>query len=65
MIIPIRCVSCGKPLGHLWEDFQKRLKAGETQKEIFDDMGLERYCCRTTLMGHLDLADVASEFKKH
>jgi len=25
---------------------------------------LERYCCRGLFMGHLDLIDVAGEFKK-
>jgi len=65
MIIPIRCISCGKPVGHLWEQYQERLKKGEARDKIMDDLGLERYCCRSLFMGHVDLADVAATFKKH
>lgn len=65
MIIPIRCVSCGKPVGHLWEKYQEKVKSGEERKEVMDELGLERYCCRSVFMGHVDLADVAAAFKKY
>ena len=65
MIIPVRCVSCGKPIGHLWEKFQTRVEAGEAKKDILDDLGLERYCCRMTFMGHVDLSETAAAFKKY
>jgi len=64
MIIPIRCFSCGKPVGHLYEEFQERLDKGEERRKIMDIMGLERYCCRGLFMGHVDLIDIAGEFKK-
>jgi DNA-directed RNA polymerase subunit N len=64
MIIPVRCMSCGKPIGHLWEEFQERAEKGEDKKKILDDLGLDRYCCRMTLMGHVDLSETAAEFKK-
>jgi len=64
MIIPIRCFSCGKPIGHLWEEFQERLNKGEDRKEILDKLGLDRYCCRGVFLGHVELIDLAAEFKK-
>jgi len=66
MIIPIRCWSCGKPVAHLWEDFKERLeKEGEdNRKKILDELGLERYCCRAIFLGHVDLIDTVSQFKK-
>jgi DNA-directed RNA polymerase subunit N (RpoN/RPB10) len=64
MIIPIRCMSCGKPLGHLWEEYNKRIESGENRKKILDELGLERYCCRGIFMGHVDLIDIAAQFKK-
>lgn len=64
MIIPIRCTSCGKPVGHLWEEYQKRVKDGEAIKKILDDFGLDRYCCRALMMGHVDLIDTVGQFKK-
>ena len=64
MIIPIRCYSCGKPLGHLWEQFQEKLEKGEDKKEVLDELGLERYCCRAIFIGHVDLIDTVAQFKK-
>ena len=64
MIIPIRCWSCGRPIGHLWEDFKARLEKGEDRKKVLDELGLERYCCRAVFLGHVDLIDTVAEFKK-
>ncbi|MBI4014471.1 MAG: DNA-directed RNA polymerase subunit N [Candidatus Aenigmarchaeota archaeon] len=58
MIIPVRCMSCGKPVGGLWEKFKAR--KGEDAGKVLDDLGVERYCCRALLMTHVDtLKDVA------
>ncbi|MCD4760094.1 DNA-directed RNA polymerase subunit N [archaeon] len=64
MIIPIRCFSCGKPVGHLWEKFQERVKSGEDPKKVMDGLGLNRYCCRALFVGHIDLLEDVSQFKK-
>ncbi len=64
MMIPIRCFSCSKPIGHLWEEYQERLQKGESAKKAMDAIGLERYCCRGLFLGHLELIDIAGEFKK-
>lgn len=63
MIIPIRCWSCGKPIGHLWDDFKEHSKK-EDPKKVLDELGVERYCCRTQFLGHVDLIDTVSKFKK-
>jgi len=64
MIIPIRCFSCGKPLGHFWEEFKKRTEEGEDAKKVLDDLGLERYCCRSVFLGQTDLIELVGKFKK-
>lgn len=64
MIIPIRCFSCGKPVGHLYEEYQQRIEKGETPKKILDALGLERYCCRGVFLGQVNLLDAAAEFRK-
>lgn len=64
MIIPIRCFSCGKPIAHLWEKFKERVAKGEDPKKVLDDLGLERYCCRAVFLGHVDLLELTSKFKK-
>ena len=64
MIIPVRCFSCGKPIGHLWEEFKQRVEKGEDPKKVMDDLGLKRYCCRQVFMGHVDLIDTIAKYKK-
>lgn len=64
MIIPIRCFSCGKPIAHLWHEFKKRVNEGENQKKVLDELGLERYCCRSMFIGQEDLGELVSKFKK-
>ena len=64
MIIPIRCFSCGKPVGHLWEEFNEKVEKQEDVKKVLDQLGLERFCCRGLFLGHIDLIDIAGEFKK-
>lgn len=64
MIIPVRCFSCGKPIAHLWEEYKKRVAAGEDAKKVLDDLGLERYCCRSVFLGHVDLIETVGKFKK-
>ncbi len=63
-MIPIRCWSCGKPIAHLWEKYKERTDKGESRKTVLDDMGVERYCCRSMFLGHVDLIDTAGQFKK-
>jgi len=64
MIIPIRCFSCGKPIAHLWEIFKKRAEEGENPKKVLDELGLERFCCRSMFLGQTDLVELVAEFKK-
>ncbi|MBI4020431.1 MAG: DNA-directed RNA polymerase subunit N [Candidatus Aenigmarchaeota archaeon] len=63
MMIPIRCMTCGKPVGHLWEAFQKEAKA-VGQKDAMDKLGLERYCCRALFVSHVDLLPRVAQFRK-
>ena len=64
MMIPIRCFSCGKPIGQHWEEFQTKSAKGENKKNILDSVGLTRYCCRVMFLGQVDLVDVSARFKK-
>lgn len=57
-------MSCGKPIAQLWKQFKERTQKGEEPKKVLDDLGLDRYCCRTIFMGHVDLLDIVSKFKK-
>jgi len=59
----MRCFSCGKPISHLYEEFQERSKK-DGIKQALDDLKIERFCCRSQLLGHVDLIDTIAEFKK-
>lgn len=64
MMIPIRCLGCGKPVAHLWEEYKERTEKGEDKKKVLDGLGLKRYCCRALFLGHVDLIDTVAQFKK-
>ncbi|NCN86450.1 DNA-directed RNA polymerase subunit N [archaeon] len=64
MIIPVRCFSCGKPIGHLWEEYKRRVADGEDKKKVLEELGVERYCCRKQFLGQADTIELVSNFKK-
>jgi len=57
MMIPIRCFTCGKVIGDKWEDFSRRVKNGEKPKDVLDDLGVTRYCCRRMLLSNVEIID--------
>ena len=63
MIIPIRCMTCGKPIGHLYEKYKKETAAGKSPKNTLDKLGLDRYCCRNVFLTHKDLIPRIGQFK--
>lgn len=64
MQIPVRCPSCGKVIGDKWEEFTERTEEDdEDVKEVLDDLRLEKYCCRTVFMTHVDTIDEVAEHK--
>ena len=56
-MIPVRCFTCGRVIGHLWETYARRVAAGEDPGKVLDDLGVRRYCCRRMLLSHVDLID--------
>lgn len=64
MMIPVRCFSCGKPIGHLWEPYKERTEDGEDPKEVMDDLELERYCCRRMFTAQVDLIDEINKYSR-
>jgi len=74
VIIPVRCFTCGKVIGDIYEQYKlrkkaydKAVKAGEkpkeTPKDILDDLGVNRYCCRRMILTHVDLIGEAAPFE--
>ncbi|WVN89001.1 DNA-directed RNA polymerase I, II, and III subunit rpabc5 [Cryptococcus depauperatus CBS 7841] len=57
MIIPVRCFSCGKVVGNLWDNYLELLAAGVDEGEAMDKLRLKRYCCRRMILTHVDLIE--------
>jgi DNA-directed RNA polymerase subunit N len=57
MIMPVRCFTCGKVVADHWEEFARRVKAGERPKQVLDEMGMTRYCCRRMFISQVDVID--------
>ncbi len=57
MMVPVRCFSCGKVLGGLYEEFVKRVKEGKQPEKILDELGVKRYCCRRMIFAQAELID--------
>ena len=58
IIIGIRCTTCQKPVGHLWQDWQQQLleKGNEPSvvRAVFAKYDLRRDCCRRMLLTHTE-----------
>lgn len=63
MQIPVRCLSCGKVIGDRYDEFEERTEEGEDAGEVLDDLGLEKYCCRTVFLTHVDTIEEVGEHR--
>ncbi len=57
MIVPVRCFSCGKVIAEDYEEFVNKIKKGVPAEKAFEELGIDRYCCRRMLTGHVELID--------
>lgn len=73
MLIPVRCVTCGRVLANMWRRYLALLSAaaaaadaaadgpdgliGTPQARIFDDMGIDKICCRRHMLTNVDAMD--------
>lgn len=63
MIIPVRCVTCGRVISPMWDLFKERVAGGEKPEKILDDLGINSYCCRTLFLTHVDLLKEVGRFR--
>jgi DNA-directed RNA polymerase subunit N len=62
MIIPVRCFTCGKLIADKWEEFARRVRAGEDAGLVLDSLGIKRYCCRRMFLSHVEIIDEVLKF---
>lgn len=63
IIVPVRCFTCGKPVGGLWQKFKERSDKGENRAKVMDELGLERYCCRALFLTHVDMLSKVGKYR--
>ena len=74
MIIPVRCFTCGKVISQVYEEYKNRYeeyqkvinsgeKPTETPKDILDDLGVDRYCCRRMIKSHVDVIRESASYE--
>ena len=63
MIIPVRCFTCGKVIGHLWQKYFETFRTSSKKSDdILRELGVERYCCRRMLVSHVDLIRIIYKY---
>ncbi len=64
MIIPVRCITCGRPISSKWEAYTEAVSKGKDAKKVLDELGIKSYCCRNMFITQKELILDISEFKK-
>ena len=50
MLVPVRCFTCGNLVADKYEEYQTKVKSGESPAKVLDSLGIEIYCCRRMLL---------------
>lgn len=59
MLVPIRCFNCNKALSKIHKEYINEIKKGKKKSgDILNNLGLVRYCCRSTVMTAVDVSNV-------
>jgi DNA-directed RNA polymerase I, II, and III subunit RPABC5 len=72
MIVPVRCITCGRVLADKWERFKALSKTNEETNEknnekaeltaktaqgrALDELTIKKYCCRTQMLTTVDMS---------
>jgi len=55
MSLPVRCFTCGKVIGHLWDSYVNMLKNDIPVDVALAKLGIRRICCKRMIKTHVDL----------
>ncbi|RLE70166.1 MAG: DNA-directed RNA polymerase subunit N [Thermoprotei archaeon] len=64
MIIPVRCFTCGALIGDKWLEYAQKVAQGRHPREVLDEMGIKRYCCRRMFLSHVELIDEILKYER-
>ncbi len=64
MIIPVRCFTCGKVIGNLWNTYVELNKVQSTE-ETLDQLHLTKMCCRRMMITNVNLIDDIIKYNRY
>lgn len=56
-MLPPRCFTCNNFVGHQWKEYQKNKNQSHEYKDLLDNLGLTRICCRRMLLTHVEIIE--------
>jgi DNA-directed RNA polymerase I, II, and III subunit RPABC5 len=63
MLLPIRCFTCGKVIGGVWNKYIKLRKQIGNIKAL-NELKLNKICCRRMLITNYEIIDTLLEYNK-
>ncbi|MEM4367732.1 MAG: DNA-directed RNA polymerase subunit N [Candidatus Anstonellales archaeon] len=64
MYFPIRCFTCGKVIGHLYEKYLDGISSGKDKGKVLDSLNIKRICCRRMFLSHVDISQKIIKYRK-
>jgi DNA-directed RNA polymerase I, II, and III subunit RPABC5 len=64
MIIPVRCFTCGKEIASKWETYRKLRAENVPMPQVWEQLGITRFCCKRMLVSHVNLIDDILKFPR-
>jgi DNA-directed RNA polymerase subunit N len=64
MEFPVRCFTCGKVIGDLYETYKNLIKEKSVEAAL-DELGIERYCCRRMFISHVEMIESIAKYPRY
>jgi len=64
LIIPVRCFSCGKLIADKYERYIEMMAENRPIEEIWDELGITRFCCKRMFTSHVEIVDDLLKFNR-
>ncbi|MCX8167121.1 MAG: DNA-directed RNA polymerase subunit N [Candidatus Micrarchaeota archaeon] len=64
MYFPVRCFTCGKVIGHLYEKYLDDVSSGKDKSKVLDNLNVKRICCRRMFLSHVDISHKIIKYRK-
>lgn len=61
-MLPVRCFSCNKVLGHLDHVFKEYRQKNDDLAPFFETYSIRKYCCRKIFLTNVNIYDFCADF---